>query len=1236
MRSPIKLTYWRRGITFLLLVCFFVTNINGPLVRAQEFSLPAPGQMVALSPAFSPDVLKGIKLDPKNPFRFHFFVDRGDTSLSQEELKSESSKLIKYFLASLTIREKDLWVNLSPYEKDRIVPQEFGQTEMGRDLLAEDYLLKQITASLIYPESQLGKAFWQKVYAQAQAKYGTTNIPINTFNKVWIVPEKAVVYENGGVAFVLENHLKVMLEQDYLSLEKHTGIQFGSVPAQDTNQLGSQIVREIVIPALTKEVNEGKNFSQLRQVFYSLILATWYKKKIKDSILNKVYSNRNKIGGLNVSAGDKDRIYQEYLKAFKKGVYNYIKEEPDQITGQAIPRKYFSGGVFGAYADKAIVAVGPDKVNNDLVDNLKVDEVVGDLAMNSKLPELPAGGTIVSHPAKIMMVPATWLTNEDIRGLIRQIYTELEINDILNDVRQFNDVRYLFDSLYSVWRPHFAQVIGEAYTDENSFRQAFAAGLPENIVRRLKAPADYAGHKLSKSSSQIGFRTDLLSRYLDQKIANIIRIDSSKKLKIALGGTSLEEVRVVAELVGGALKRSAQLQGVPVNEYVNAWDVQIVAYSIDTSLILHIKQHLSEISRPEWIRSEYLDLLDEFQMARFIAEKPDIVISSRSLYIPEYYAGMGNPLIYPGSNQTEQMISMRTSVKERFDWIRKFVNGVYRALPVGGAFFTESPYIFQPDFPGFQYVSTPLDSVARGSGMMIKMPSGGGNFLNMESLIKGDEKDMPAKELLSGFSGGLTFELNEKDWADFKISDAFIGEGRARFDVFNENSREKIGSIDLDLEWMDKNKHRAQVTMINAHLPSVKEIRNLVNEWLNLTEFKLPSGSKVAVNLKFLYPDLQARLDSNVTELNRDSRVKAIYDLFRDRWLYNIETQIYREGQEPIIRVVGTVDKDKLEKDKAMNSVRKQTDGAKQTGTGGQDGAMKGTKDKPLPYDQAVSLIKEWYKNALLSTPSGTVKGVFGFTPDGQVAWKTIVLHDQMDLEKEPHSVLAEDLLFPIDSKSHPMIGANIFNIGGKPFLIFINPTNSMNSLNLLKQVADFYGLDQKVIQKWRSTDKENFFWKQCFLTAKILSDAVPDVASRKIFIQMDGLFPKKEYPSVEYFLNQNASVLSPKGAKKTRNQAVIISPKLTDEAMNVAEQKSPSGPGGIDLNPAQLSMQVKKDGQDFKFNFNGTEIDAAQVTGATFTIRTMTPVVNLPQVLGLNLEPVDKPKQPVQQLASL
>src|SRR5271167_4736268 len=219
---------------------------------------------------------------------------------------------------------------------------------MGRDLLAEDYMLKQITASLIYPEDEIGKKFWKRIYEEEANRYGTTNIPVNTFNKVWIVPEKAVVYENAkaGTAYVVESKLKVMLEQDYLSFEKHEGIQSIQAQVKDTNQLGSQIVREIVIPELTKEVNEGKNFAHLRQVYNSLILATWYKKKIKDSILDQVYADKNKVAGVNINdPQEKEKIYQRYLMAFKKGVYNYIKEDVDPATQENIPRKYFSGGL---------------------------------------------------------------------------------------------------------------------------------------------------------------------------------------------------------------------------------------------------------------------------------------------------------------------------------------------------------------------------------------------------------------------------------------------------------------------------------------------------------------------------------------------------------------------------------------------------------------------------------------------------------------------------------------------------------------------------------------------------------------------------------------------------------------------------------------------------------------------------------------------------------------------------
>ena len=390
----------KKAVSIFILVCFFVTGqIGASPVYAQDFALPAPGAMVQLSPAFNPPILTGIKVHPDNPFRFDFILDQGDRVIArseatkqsqQEQLKIESTKLIKYFLASITIPEKDLWVNLSPYEKDRIIPQSFGLTEMGRDLLAEDYMLKQITASLIYPEGETGRKFWKRIYEEAEKKFGTTNIPVNTFNKVWIVPEKAVVYENtkAGTAYVVEAKLKVMLEQDYLALSKNVSkgpiastssvvsLRGGEAEEaiskrttkNDVNALGSQVVREIIIPELTREVNEGRNFVQLRQVYNSLILATWYKKKIKDSVLEKIYADKNKVKGLSfpnvppgrdpaaavTSIGNPEHIYQQYLQAFKKGVYNYIKEDQDPMAQETIPRKYFSGGFTGMFIDQAM------------------------------------------------------------------------------------------------------------------------------------------------------------------------------------------------------------------------------------------------------------------------------------------------------------------------------------------------------------------------------------------------------------------------------------------------------------------------------------------------------------------------------------------------------------------------------------------------------------------------------------------------------------------------------------------------------------------------------------------------------------------------------------------------------------------------------------------------------------------------------------------------------------------
>src|SRR5271156_6085767 len=242
----------RQVIAITVLIAFMVTTVKNPAYAQLALDpmpqLPAPGVMVHLSPEFTPAQLKGIIIHPENALKFDFIIYKGDQVLSGQQKKAEYTKLIKYFLASLAVPDDDQWVNLSPYEKNRIIKEDFGRTEMGRDLLAQDYMLKQITASLIYPQDKLGQKFWNRVYAKAYQQFGTTNIPVNTFNKVWIIPDDALVYEKGNTAYVVKNHLKVMLEEDYLSLAKHSGIQ--SPAAHKTHTIASQVVRQIVLPAL--------------------------------------------------------------------------------------------------------------------------------------------------------------------------------------------------------------------------------------------------------------------------------------------------------------------------------------------------------------------------------------------------------------------------------------------------------------------------------------------------------------------------------------------------------------------------------------------------------------------------------------------------------------------------------------------------------------------------------------------------------------------------------------------------------------------------------------------------------------------------------------------------------------------------------------------------------------------------------------------------------------------------
>jgi hypothetical protein len=379
-----------RSIAVMVIVAF-VTMIPAQSGYAQMVVMPKPGIMINPTGKFDPALMMGLRVDVKNPFNFYFIMDKGQASATNDAAKEEYQKLIKYFLASLTIANRDMWVNLSPVEADRIIPDNFAETEMGRDLLAQDYILKQFTASLMYPEGKVGQEFWSKIYARAYDMFGTTEIPIDTFNKVWITADRADIYQKNDTAFLYNSHLKVMLEQDFMAMEKNKE-QFGNaasdVPeSDDARKVASDIVREVIIPVIEKEVNEGANFAQVRQIYNSMIMATWFKRTLRESLLGQAYADKDKVAGVQVNDPQaREKIYQQYLEAYKVGVFNYIKEEMDPVSREMLPRKYFSGGSdMGSTIENNMVVTKDVPNNSQIAGKLKTLVVVGAMMLLTSL-----------------------------------------------------------------------------------------------------------------------------------------------------------------------------------------------------------------------------------------------------------------------------------------------------------------------------------------------------------------------------------------------------------------------------------------------------------------------------------------------------------------------------------------------------------------------------------------------------------------------------------------------------------------------------------------------------------------------------------------------------------------------------------------------------------------------------------------------------------------------------------
>ncbi|MFH1458309.1 MAG: hypothetical protein ABIG31_03990 [Candidatus Omnitrophota bacterium] len=315
-------------------------------VAATELNLS--GYLARMHPGMTIDKFRPVHLRyfsyDISQHNFKLLVEKGDAKNKPlDEIQVSAQDLLNYFLVGLTLHNESFWVNLRPDSQDSMIDDYLAQTDVGRIMLEADLQLKKDTAGLTSPKTPEGKEYWNRLYKKAEELFGNENLNIPALTRPWIVPGEIIIHETDTAAYVYKATLKVLLEQDLL---KDSAVyNFKDPRLKALNEYSSELIRELIIPKLTKEVNSSKCYAGLRQVYYSLILSRWFKNKFEG--LSGGYASRintlNLTGLTSAHPWSKATYFKEYQKSFKDGEYN-IQETVQTPTGQVI-RSYFSGGI---------------------------------------------------------------------------------------------------------------------------------------------------------------------------------------------------------------------------------------------------------------------------------------------------------------------------------------------------------------------------------------------------------------------------------------------------------------------------------------------------------------------------------------------------------------------------------------------------------------------------------------------------------------------------------------------------------------------------------------------------------------------------------------------------------------------------------------------------------------------------------------------------------------------------
>ncbi|MCX5707967.1 MAG: hypothetical protein NTY14_03180 [Candidatus Omnitrophica bacterium] len=466
---------------------------------------------------YRPLHLRYLSLESDNSLNLLF--DKGNLR-QQSEIEQQSPELLRYFLIGLSLPNEAFWVNLRPDAPDNVIDRDLAKTDMGKVMLEADLQLKKDTALYTSPNTKQGRLYWDRLYKKAEELFGSENVSIPTLSRPWIVPGEIIISETATGAYVYKAQLKVMLEQDYL--KDSSAFDFKDARFNELNAYASGLMRELVIPAVTKEINSSKKYAALRQVYYSLIFSQWFKQKKSGTA--SPYSiridSRDLQGLTSSSPWSKDTYFNAYRDSFNKGEYN-IQENVTSASGMDI-RNYVSGGMKfvippakldgGSLSNNALTALAklpevlPAQFTNRAgmtVNLIRVKDIVGNKAKFSDSGALTSHAATTDDPAhnKVVKKDGGEITSESDKLSFeqRKVLSEFlatNISLIFNQGVFGRPAILVTDPIKCLRAQPIADLLLMTYQLGGEDAKRIVALFPEDIQEKLKAEAERVGEKV--------------------------------------------------------------------------------------------------------------------------------------------------------------------------------------------------------------------------------------------------------------------------------------------------------------------------------------------------------------------------------------------------------------------------------------------------------------------------------------------------------------------------------------------------------------------------------------------------------------------------------------------------------------------------------------------------------------------------------------------------------------------